>query len=260
KDINDEVNPDDLTETANIQEPDMPLVATMSTNGSDKDGAQKKAKDELEDETTENDSPEEEIEQPESPGGKPEEDTEDGESNQENEAEKDENEDGDEEEETPGTEDDETETPDEDEDKDGENEVDDEEEEKEDEEDEETPEKVEIINNHMHHEMMSPLISNGTEKLIHAASDTVSEYQRMLILYESYFGLDMDRKHLWKKLRQGKVTKIASKDSLHYLFNKKEVADLLEDYMVEHVTSGVTAEDRKPVERLQSQIHTYKQL
>src|SRR5690625_5332121 len=70
----------------------------------------------------------------------------------------------------------------------------------------------------------------------------------------------MDSKHLWKKLRQGKLTKLASKDSLHYLFNKKEVADLLEDYMVEHVTSGITAEVRKTVERLQSQIHTYKQL
>src|SRR5699024_4930390 len=93
KDINDEENPDDITETTNIQEPDMPLVAKMSTNGSDKDGAQKKPKDELEDDTTENDSPEEEIEQPESTGGNTEEDKEDGESNPENEPEKDESED-----------------------------------------------------------------------------------------------------------------------------------------------------------------------
>src|SRR5699024_11493596 len=84
EDINDEDNSDDLTETANIQDPDMPLVATMSTNGADKDGAQKKPKDELKDDTTENDSPEEEIERPESPGGNTEEDKEDGESNPEN--------------------------------------------------------------------------------------------------------------------------------------------------------------------------------
>src|SRR5699024_7539511 len=162
-------------------------------------------------------------EQPETPsseentgGSESEENEEDGETIPENEPEKGESENGDEEEETPGSgsEDDETESPDDDEDKDDENDADDEEEDKE---DEETPEKVEIINNHMHHEIMSPLISNGTEKLIHAASDTVSEYQRMLILYESYFGLDMDSKHLWKKLRQGKLTNLASKDSLHYL-------------------------------------------
>src|SRR5699024_1796751 len=265
EDINDEENPDDLAEVVSVQDPDKPLIAMMSTNESDEDDTQEKQTDD----TPGNDSPEEEIEQPETPsseentgGSESEENEEDGETIPENETEKGESENGDEEEETPGSgsEDDETESPDDDEDKDDENDADDEEEDKEDEEDEETPEKVEIINNHMHHEIMSPLISNGTEKLIHAASDTVSEYQRMLILYESYFGLDMDSKHLWKKLRQGKLTNLASKDSLHYLFNKKEVADLLEDYMVEHVTSGITEEVRKPVERLQSQIHTYKQL
>src|SRR5690625_5233840 len=214
EDINDEENSDDLAEVVSVQDPDKPLIAMMSTNESDEDDTQEKQTDD----TPGNDSPEEEIEQPETPsseentgGSESEENEEDGETIPENEPEKGESENGDEEEETPGSgsEDDETETPDDDEDKDDENDADDEEEDKEDdeeedkedEEDEETPEKVEIINNHMHHEIMSPLISNGTEKLIHAASDTVSEYQRMLILYESYFRLDMDSKHLWKKLR-----------------------------------------------------------
>lgn len=253
-DLEDTHDVDDSDNTASILKPKTRLVATMSTDEEQENEAEENPEKESEEDTDSDSSKEDEQAPATSEDNKDdEEDTEA--SNSEEEDEEDDSEAEDEDEDTDEVEDeDKDKAEDEDE---GEKEDEDE---KEDEEEDETPEKVEIINNHIHHEVMSPLASHGTEKLIDAASDTVSEYQRLLPLYESYFGINMKSGDLINVLHQGRLADLATEDSLHYLFNKKEVAGLLEGYMVEQVTDVVTAEIRKPMEGLQTQIQAYKQL
>ncbi|WP_373895107.1 type VII secretion protein EsaA [Virgibacillus sp. CBA3643] len=129
----------------------------------------------------------------------------------------------------------------------------------------EEPETVTITNHKIKHQIDSELTSDSTEKLIQAAfdtaSDAVSDYQRMLALYESYFGLDMERADLRGDLYpQGGLNDLATDDSLYNLFNQKELAELIKDNMVNHMTDRITAEIRQPIERLQDQIQTYNEL
>ncbi|RDW16465.1 type VII secretion protein EsaA [Oceanobacillus arenosus] len=128
--------------------------------------------------------------------------------------------------------------------------------------DEEAPiEKVSVINNTIQHVVMSPVtkMDNTTQLLIHTVSNTVSPYQKLFSLYESYFGLDMDNPELRHNLNGKALKEWATEEdtSLYYLFNEKDIAELLKDYVVAQVTDGVTKEIRQPLENLQLQISMF---
>ncbi|MEC5425195.1 type VII secretion protein EsaA [Virgibacillus sp. C22-A2] len=132
-------------------------------------------------------------------------------------------------------------------------------------EDEETPviEKVKVINNTIRHEVMSPLTEMDitTKSLINTVINTISPYQKLLSSYESYFGLEMGSHDLRNDLNEKRLTEwgAESKLSLYHLFNEKDIADLLNDYIVNQVIDGVTEEIRQPLANLEAQIRLYRQ-
>ncbi|WP_449354463.1 type VII secretion protein EsaA [Virgibacillus natechei] len=271
--------------TASLFQPDAPLVATMSTDGSEEDGEQETSKENTEDGSDSSENDEEQSESPkdngEENGESENDDTTDSDPDQHPEQEEPKDEGGDGEKKDPGSGDDTGDTDDteedqsgsgedpedeegngdgdgkgnEDEDGDEEGEEDDNEEEDENEDDEE-PETVNIINHKIKHQVESSLTNDSTKDLINAASDTVSDYQRLLALYESYFGIDMES----NGLGGGALKNLASDDSLYTLFNEPNIANVLEGYMVNLVTDRITAEVRQPIESLQNQIQEYDQL
>lgn len=101
---------------------------------------------------------------------------------------------------------------------------------------------VEIINNQMTHQVASSLSSNSTNVLINAASETVSEYEKMLSLYSLYFGIGIDSFNnpgFASKLSQTNLKGMATKDSLYYLFNKRDIVDVLSNYVAEQTFEEV---------------------
>ncbi|MEN2768993.1 type VII secretion protein EsaA [Ornithinibacillus xuwenensis] len=121
------------------------------------------------------------------------------------------------------------------------------------------PVKVEVINNFIRHKVMSPVYDSSTELLINAATNTVSNYNQLLSLYEMYFGLDMDSAGLKGRLNSNPLADLATESSLYYLFNVKEIEDLITDYVVSNVKGGITEEIRTPIEDLQQQIISYRE-
>lgn len=121
--------------------------------------------------------------------------------------------------------------------------------------------KVEVVNNTIHHKVMDPIASmdNVTKELYQKVINTVSPYEKLFTMYELYFGLDMDNPELVEALNQLSLTEIAAEkeDSLYYLFNKKDIAELLQDYVVKQVTDDVTEEIRQPLENLQARIQQF---
>lgn len=113
-----------------------------------------------------------------------------------------------------------------------------------------------VENNYMEHQVMSPLISNATGTLINSASDTVSEYQRMLALYNNYFGLDMDSPELASVLNSTSLSDLATKDSLFYLFEKQDIVDFLTNFVVDQIIEEV----RNQAADLKSDMNEYIQL
>ncbi|MBO1915231.1 hypothetical protein J4G37_61690, partial [Microvirga sp. 3-52] len=96
----------------------------------------------------------------------------------------------------------------------------------------------------------------ATKKVIGATANTVREYQKTLMLYGVYFGLDMESPKLIQDLAENSLEKLAAnKDaSLYYLFNKKDIVELLTDYVVGNIKGHITAQVREQVEGLQSGI------
>lgn len=133
---------------------------------------------------------------------------------------------------------------------------------------------VEIINNSLYHSVMSPLDDqlvgdNPTEKLIEVVANTVSEYQRMLSLYEAYYGLGMESDSLEdeiKSLGEGKTLKDLAeekynyKDSLHYVFNGTDISELLKDFVVEDVTEKIMKQIRVPIKNLKRDVSEHERL
>lgn len=118
-------------------------------------------------------------------------------------------------------------------------------------------EKVTVINNYIHHRVMSPILDDGTQALIHAAEHTISDYQKLSALLEIYFGLDMSSPELRDSFSGNRLSDLATESSLYYLFNVQELDDLITNYVVERVTSGVTAEIREPIKQLYEQVRLY---
>ncbi len=120
-------------------------------------------------------------------------------------------------------------------------------------------EKLLVQNNQITHQVMSSLTGDSTSILINASSDTVRDFQKLLTLYELYFGIGMDqfnRSDLVNELNQTNLKDLASEDSLYYLFNKQDVVDILANY----VAGQITEEIRQQTEDLKGKIGEYSQL
>lgn len=111
-------------------------------------------------------------------------------------------------------------------------------------------------NNLIFHQLMSPLTSNSKNDLINAANETVTDYQKLLMMYNIYFGIGMDQfssPDLADRLTQHNLSDLASEDSLYYLFNKQDIVDLLANY----VAGQITEEVRGETEDLKGKINDY---
>jgi len=134
--------------------------------------------------------------------------------------------------------------------------------EEDDEEQEDEIETVEVINNTIKHQVSSQVtdLDNTTKTLIQSAAKTISPYEKLASQYESYFGLNINGKNLTAVLNKGSLKEIASDSSLYAVFNKKDIATLVEDYVAGRAMDEVKGEIRTPLEKLQAQIATYRQL
>ncbi|EQB36690.1 hypothetical protein M948_16795 [Virgibacillus sp. CM-4] len=130
-------------------------------------------------------------------------------------------------------------------------------------EDEEEPpvEKLKVIDNHITHQIMTPMddMDNATEHLINAVNNTIAPYQKLFSTYESYLGLDMGHENLRADLEDQPLKDLATKTSLYYLFNEKEIGDLLKDYVVDQIVGDISKEIQKPLQTLKSQIDDHQQ-
>ncbi|MEH7307076.1 type VII secretion protein EsaA [Neobacillus drentensis] len=120
-------------------------------------------------------------------------------------------------------------------------------------------ERLEILNNHIAHQVMSPLTGDSTSILINASSDTVSDFHKLLTLYNLYFGIGMEqfnRTDLVNDLNQTTMTDMAAEDSLYYLFNKQDIVDVLASYIAEQITEEI----REQTEEVKGKIDEYMQL
>lgn len=128
--------------------------------------------------------------------------------------------------------------------------------------DDKTPiliEKVKILNNHITHQVMSPLTRDSTSVLINASSDTVIDFQKLLMVYDLYFGIGLDqfnRPDLVNDLNQNNLMDLATEDSLYYLFNKQDIVEILANYVAEQITEEI----RQQTEDVKSKIGEYVQL
>lgn len=105
-------------------------------------------------------------------------------------------------------------------------------------------------------QVMSPLIGNSTSTLINSASSTVSEYQKLIALYKSYFGIDMNQKDLETVLMNSSLSDLATKESLFYLFQKQDIADFFTNFIVNQIIEEVQGQATK----LKSDMRDYIQL
>ena len=106
-------------------------------------------------------------------------------------------------------------------------------------------ERLEILNNHITHQVMSPLTGDSTNVLINASSDTVSDFHKLMTLYNLYFGMGMElfnRPDLVNDLNQTNLAEMATADSLYYLFNKQDIVDVLAAYVAEQITEEIRGE------------------
>lgn len=120
-------------------------------------------------------------------------------------------------------------------------------------------EKLKIFNNHITHELLSPLVNDSTGRLINAASDTVKDYQKLVSLYDLYFGIELDQfsqPGFAEELNQVRLSDIATEDSLYYLFNKQDIVDILANF----VAAQTTEEFRAETEELKAKIESYLDL
>ncbi|ULT57352.1 type VII secretion protein EsaA [Neobacillus drentensis] len=119
--------------------------------------------------------------------------------------------------------------------------------------------KIKIVNNHITHQVMSPLITDSSNVLVNSSSATISDYQKLMSLYNLYFGIGSDqfnRPDLVDQLDQSSLSDIASEDSLYYLFNKQDIVDILANYVAEQTTE----EMKQQTEEWKSKMDTYLSL
>lgn len=102
------------------------------------------------------------------------------------------------------------------------------------------PEPVLIENNTISHEILSPIRTITTSTLIKSVNESIKEYYRLAMLYDIYFGIDMNEV---KALSTDENLKDrATSNSLYYMFNKQDLVDVLAGYMSDQFLSEVKRE------------------
>ncbi|MFP7479335.1 type VII secretion protein EsaA [Terribacillus saccharophilus] len=126
------------------------------------------------------------------------------------------------------------------------------------EEEQEKPEPLIIKNNVIQHKIMTPIeeMDDTTQVLINTVDNTISSYQELGSQYESYFGFGLHG--LPDNFSSESLVNLASRDSLYYLFNKKDIKDLLADYMTAQITGSVTEQLQTPAEAFRQQVGDYQ--
>lgn len=126
------------------------------------------------------------------------------------------------------------------------------------EEEQEKPEPLIIKNNVIQHKIMTPIeeMDDTTQVLINTVDNTISSYQELGSQYESYFGFGLHG--LPDNFGSESLVNLASRDSLYYLFNKKDIKDLLADYMTGQITGSVTEQLQTPAEAFRQQVGDYQ--
>ena len=109
-------------------------------------------------------------------------------------------------------------------------------------------EKVTVVNNHIGHQVMSPLINQHASEVMQEVTEMVSLYQTMFMLYDIYFGIDMFN----ADLKNADLADLASSDSFYSLFNKQDAVTIVGDFILEEVMSKVYGEK----DELQTRIET----
>ena len=109
-------------------------------------------------------------------------------------------------------------------------------------------EKVTVVNNHIKHQVMSPLLNQQASEVMKEVTDTVSLYQTMFMLYDIYFGIDMFN----ADLKNSDLADLASSDSFYSLFNKQDAVSIVGDFILEEIMSKVYGEKDELQTRIES--------
>lgn len=119
-------------------------------------------------------------------------------------------------------------------------------------------EKLYIKDNIIQHQVSTPIedLDDTTETLIRTVTNTISAYQELGSQYESYFGFGLHG--LPNNFDSANLIDLASNDSLYYLFKKKDIKDLLADYMTGQITGSVTEQLQTPAEAFRQQVSNYQ--
>ncbi|MCM3225150.1 type VII secretion protein EsaA [Terribacillus saccharophilus] len=128
----------------------------------------------------------------------------------------------------------------------------------EDDEEKDEPEKLYIKDNIIQHRISTPIedLDNTTETLIRTVTNSISAYQELGSLYESYYGFGLHG--LPDNFGSASLNDLATNNSLFYLFNKKDIKDLLADYMTGQITGSVTEQLQTPAEAFRQQVGDYQ--
>ncbi|QTN00547.1 type VII secretion protein EsaA [Sediminibacillus dalangtanensis] len=120
---------------------------------------------------------------------------------------------------------------------------------------------VEIINNQINRTVLTPVekMDDTTKLLFNGAINKVAPYYKLYSAFEAYYGFDISSDGFLDKLKDSdSLHELATEESLYYLFNEKDIKDLLKDYIVEKIVDDVTAEIRQPWDNLHSRITAYQ--
>ncbi|MDM5441657.1 type VII secretion protein EsaA [Bacillus hominis] len=114
-----------------------------------------------------------------------------------------------------------------------------------------------VNNNYITHQVMSSLGPNATNKLIQAVEDTIKNYQKLSNMYNLYYGFEASA-DLPEHFNQKSLTDLTEshQDSLYYLFNKRDVLDLLAEYIAKQTTEEVQQQTKD----LKDKVDAYLQL
>ncbi|SNZ14052.1 type VII secretion protein EsaA, N-terminal domain-containing protein [Terribacillus aidingensis] len=124
---------------------------------------------------------------------------------------------------------------------------------------EQEPEKLYIENNVIKHEISTSVedLDKTAGTLVKTVTNSVSGYQELGALYESYYGFGLHE--LPKGFDKKSLASLSTPDSLHSLFNKKDIKQLLTDYMTGQITGSVAEQLRTPTETFRLQVSNYQE-
>lgn len=132
-----------------------------------------------------------------------------------------------------------------------------------DEDEEKEIKKVEIEHHYIRHEVTNPVIDESTQDLMNAVENTISPYQKLLSLYEAYFGFSLTCENINESSEcvtfnnDSSLKGMARNDSLYALFNK-DLGELLAYHISSQVTEDATQKITEPLNLLEKQIDSYR--